>query len=90
MLTDIQKYPWIGKKVDMMKINLGKKYKNKTDVFIINHALHHCPNPAKTLKKRMILWFSLPKMEGKFTAQNGNPDHSSLADRDRCYFAFPT
>ena len=23
----------------------------KPDVFIINHALHHCPNPAKTLKK---------------------------------------
>ncbi len=51
ILTDIQKYPWISKKVDMLKLNLEKKYKNKTDVFIINHALHHCPNPAKTLKK---------------------------------------
>ena len=51
ILTDIQKYPWIAKKVDMMDINLGKKYKNKTDIFIINHALHHCPNPARTLKK---------------------------------------
>ena len=24
ILTDITKYPWIDKKVDMMKINLGK------------------------------------------------------------------
>mgnify|MGYP003323602217 CR=1 FL=1 len=28
MLTDIIKYPWIDKKVDMLKINLGKKYFN--------------------------------------------------------------
>jgi len=51
MLTDIIKYPWIDKKVDMLKINLGKKYIKKVDVFIINHSLHHCANPALTLKK---------------------------------------
>ena len=33
ILTDITKYPWIDKKVDMMKINLGKKYFQKVDVF---------------------------------------------------------
>ena len=51
ILTDIIKYPWIDKKVDMLKINLGKKYLKKVDVFIINHSLHHCANPALTLKK---------------------------------------
>ena len=51
ILTDIIKYPWIDKKVDMMKINLGKKYLKKVDIFIINHSLHHCANPALTLKK---------------------------------------
>ena len=50
LLTDIIKYPWIDKKIDMLKINLGKKYHNKVDIFIINHALHHCPNPVKCLK----------------------------------------
>ena len=54
ILTDIQKDPWISKKVDMLKINIEKKYKKKTDAFIINHALHHCPNPAKTLKKMSL------------------------------------
>tara|TARA_B110000881_G_C18475345_1_gene463614 strand:- start:13 stop:807 length:795 start_codon:yes stop_codon:yes gene_type:complete len=49
ILTDVTKYKWIDKKVDMLNINLGKKYYNKVDVFILNHALHHCPNPAKTL-----------------------------------------
>ncbi len=51
ILTDIIKYPWIDKKVDMLKINLEKKYLKKVDVFIINHSLHHCANPALTLKK---------------------------------------
>ncbi len=51
VLTDIIKYPWIDKKVDMLKINLGKKYFKKVDVFIINHSLHHCANPALTLKR---------------------------------------
>ena len=51
ILTDIQKYSWISKKIDMTKLNLGKKYLKKVDVFMINHALHHCPNPAKSLKK---------------------------------------
>ncbi len=51
ILTDIIKYPWIDKKVDMMKINLGTKYLKKIDIFIINHSLHHCANPALTLKK---------------------------------------
>jgi len=54
LLTDIVKYPWISKKVDMEKLNLGKKYLNKVDVFIINHSLHHCCNPAKALKKMSI------------------------------------
>ena len=54
ILTDITKYPWIDKKVDMMKINLGKKYLKKVDVFIINHSLHHCANPALTLEKMSI------------------------------------
>ena len=53
ILTDIQKYSWISKKVDMTKLNLGKKYLKKVDVFIINHALHHCPNPARSLKKML-------------------------------------
>ena len=39
LLTDIIQYPWINKKVDMMKVNLGNKYINKVDVFIINHSL---------------------------------------------------
>ena len=54
ILTDIIKYPWINKKVDMLKINLGKKYLKKVDIFIINHSLHHCANPALTLKKMSI------------------------------------
>ena len=51
ILTDIQKYPWISKKVDMVKLNLGKRYLKKVDVFVINHALHHCQNPSLSLKK---------------------------------------
>ena len=51
LLTDIIKYPWIDKKLDMLKVNLGKKYLNKVDVFIINHSLHHCANPSKCLNK---------------------------------------
>ena len=54
ILTDIVKYPWIEKKVDMAKLNLGKKYVNKVDVFITNHSLHHCCNPMKTLKRMSI------------------------------------
>ena len=45
------KYPWINKKVDMMKVNLESKYINKVDVFIINHSLHHCANPYLCLQK---------------------------------------
>ena len=52
ILTDIIRYPWIDKKIDMLKVNLNNKYLNKVDVFIINHSLHHCANPAKTLEKR--------------------------------------
>ena len=51
LLTDIIKYPWINKKVDMMKVNLESKYINKVDVFIINHSLHHCANPYLCLQK---------------------------------------
>ena len=50
ILTDIIKYPWIDKKVDMLKVNLGSKYINKVDIFIINHSLHHCSNPYTSLK----------------------------------------
>ena len=50
LLTDIIKYPWINKKVDMLSVNLGKKYINKVDVIIINHSLHHCANPYLSLK----------------------------------------
>ena len=32
-------------------MNLGKKNYNRVDVFIFNHSLHHCSNPALTLKK---------------------------------------
>ena len=51
VLTDIQKFPWISKKVDMNNLKLKKKYAKKVDVFIINQALHHCANPSKLLKK---------------------------------------
>ena len=51
ILTDIVKYPWIDKRIDMLKINLEKKYINNVDVFIINHSLHHCANPAISLEK---------------------------------------
>ena len=52
ILTDIVKYPWIKKKLDMLKVNLDKKYINSVDIVIINHSLHHCANPAATLEKR--------------------------------------
>lgn len=51
VLTDLVKYPWINKKLDMKKMNLSKKYYNKIDAFVFNHSLHHCSNPAMTLKK---------------------------------------
>ncbi len=50
ILTDIVKYPWIEKKIDMKKVNLGKSYLKKVDIFIINHSLHHCSSPFYTLK----------------------------------------
>jgi hypothetical protein len=50
ILTDIVKFPWINQKIDMYKMNLDKKFINKVDVFIINHALHHCSNPVRCLK----------------------------------------
>ena len=34
-------------KNNMLKINLGKKYLKKVDIFIINRSLHHCTNPFK-------------------------------------------
>jgi len=51
ILTDIVKYPWIDKKVDMLKTDIGKKFLNKVDVFIVNHSLHHCANPAMSLRR---------------------------------------
>lgn len=50
ILTDVINYKWIDKNINMLKMNLGNNFKNKVDVFIFNHALHHCPNPAKCLK----------------------------------------
>ena len=50
ILTDVIKFEWIHKKIDMLSMNLSSTYKNKVDVFIFNHSLHHCPNPAKCLK----------------------------------------
>ena len=49
ILSDIIKYDWIDEKIDMLKMNLSKKYLKKVDIFIINHALHHCPNPTKCI-----------------------------------------
>ena len=51
IFTDIIKYPWINRKVDMLKVNIGKKLLSKVDVIIINHSLHHCSSPYTTLKK---------------------------------------
>ena len=50
ILTDVENFEWIDKKINMLTMNLNNIYKNKVDIFIINHALHHCPNPAKCLK----------------------------------------
>ena len=68
ILTDIIKYPWIDKKLDMLKVNLEKKYINKVDVFIINHSLHHCANPSncldqisKYLKKNGVVLINEPE-----------------------------
>ena len=54
ILTDIQKYSWISKKVDMNNLKLEKKYIKKVDVFILNQALHHCANPSKLLKRMLF------------------------------------
>ena len=54
ILTDIQKYSWISKRVDMNNLKLGKKYIKKVDVFILNQALHHCANPSKLLKRMLF------------------------------------
>ena len=54
ILTDIQKYSWISKRVDMNDLKLEKKYIKNVDVFILNQALHHCANPAKLLKKMLF------------------------------------
>ena len=50
ILTDIVKYKWIDKKVDMINLDLDKKLVNKVDVFIINHSLHHSANPALSIQ----------------------------------------
>ena len=51
ILTDIIKHEWIDIKLDMSKVNLGEEYFDTVDIFIINHALHHCANPARCLKQ---------------------------------------
>ena len=50
ILTDVIKFKWINKKINMLRMNLSSTYKKKVDIFIFNHSLHHCPNPAKCLK----------------------------------------
>tara|TARA_B100000780_G_scaffold261974_1_gene214764 strand:+ start:1372 stop:2178 length:807 start_codon:yes stop_codon:yes gene_type:complete len=68
ILTDIVKYKWIDKKVDMINLDLDKKLVNKVDVFIINHSLHHSANPAlsiqnmsKFLKKDGLILLNEPE-----------------------------
>lgn len=51
ILSDIEVYKWIDLKIDMNNFRLDKKFKKKVDVFVINHALHHCAYPAKLLKE---------------------------------------
>ena len=50
ILTDIDMHRWIDLKIDMNKIFLKKKYINNVDIFIVNHALHHCAYPGRLLK----------------------------------------
>ncbi len=50
ILTDVIKFKWVNKKINMLRMNLSSTYKKKVDIFIFNHSLHHCPNPAKCLK----------------------------------------
>ena len=35
----------------MNNLKLGKSYKKKVDIFILNQSLHHCANPSKLLNK---------------------------------------
>ena len=51
ILSDIEVYKWIDIKIDMNNLKLEKKFINKVDIFVINHALHHCAYPAKLLKE---------------------------------------
>jgi SAM-dependent methyltransferase len=51
ILTDIIQHEWIDEEVDMLELNLNKRYLNNVDAIIINHSLHHCANPYQTLKK---------------------------------------
>lgn len=51
ILSDIEVYKWIDLKIDMNNLKLEKKFINKVDIFVINHALHHCAYPAKLLKE---------------------------------------
>jgi|TARA_B110000027_G_scaffold129832_1_gene151840 hypothetical protein len=48
--TDIVKHKNIDFKLDMNKMNLPKKFRNKVDVFILNHSLHHSTNPIKVIQ----------------------------------------
>jgi SAM-dependent methyltransferase len=47
--TDIIKHKNIDFKLDMNKMNLPKKFRNKVDIFILNHSLHHSNNPIKVI-----------------------------------------
>jgi len=90
ILTDIVKYPWINKKVDMNNIVLKKKYINKVDVFILNHSLHHCANPylallkmSKYLKKNGRILMNEPEISFslKFIQKILNDESWSLKSR---------
>ena len=90
ILTDIVKYPWISKKVDMNNIVLKKKYINKVDVFILNHSLHHCANPylallkmSKYLKKNGRILMNEPEISFslKFIQKILNDESWSLKSR---------
>ncbi len=90
ILTDIVKYPWIGKKIDMSNIVLKKKYINNVDVFILNHSLHHCANPysallrmSKYLKKNGFILMNEPEISFslKFIQKVLNDESWSLKSR---------
>jgi len=51
ILTDIFNAKWIDFRLEMNVMKLSSKYKNKVDIFILNHSLHHSDNPYKLFRK---------------------------------------